>query len=45
RHQRPLAPGAHPHRHCDRHGGTAFVLAMLTIISARYKTADMDEGG
>lgn len=24
-------------------GGTAFVLAMLYIISARYKTADMDE--
>ena len=24
-------------------GGTAFVLALLYIISARYKTADMDE--
>ena len=24
-------------------GGTAFVLSMLYIISARYKTADMDE--
>jgi multicomponent Na+:H+ antiporter subunit C len=24
-------------------GGTAFILAMLYIISARYKTADMDE--
>lgn len=24
-------------------GGTAFVLAMLYIISARYKTSDMDE--
>jgi len=24
-------------------GGTAFVLAMLNTISARYKTADMDE--
>ena len=24
-------------------GGTAFVLGMLYIISARYKTADMDE--
>ncbi len=24
-------------------GGTAFILAMLIIISARYKTADMDE--
>ena len=24
-------------------GGTALILAMLTIISARYKTADMDE--
>jgi multicomponent Na+:H+ antiporter subunit C len=24
-------------------GGTAFILAMLTIISARYKTVDMDE--
>jgi multicomponent Na+:H+ antiporter subunit C len=24
-------------------GGTAFVLAMLYTISARYKTADMDE--
>ena len=24
-------------------GGTAFVLAMLYIISSRYQTADMDE--
>ncbi len=24
-------------------GGTAFVLGMIYIISARYKTADMDE--
>ena len=24
-------------------GGTAFMLSMLYIISARYKTADMDE--
>lgn len=24
-------------------GGTAFVMSMLYIISARYKTADMDE--
>lgn len=24
-------------------GGTAFVLAMLYIISARYKTADLDQ--
>jgi multicomponent Na+:H+ antiporter subunit C len=24
-------------------GGTAFVLSMLYIISARYKTSDMDE--
>jgi multicomponent Na+:H+ antiporter subunit C len=24
-------------------GGTAFVLAMLYIISSRYKTADLDE--
>ncbi len=24
-------------------GGTAFILAMLYIISARYKTVDMDE--
>jgi multicomponent Na+:H+ antiporter subunit C len=24
-------------------GGSAFILAMLYIISARYKTADMDE--
>jgi multicomponent Na+:H+ antiporter subunit C len=24
-------------------GGTAFILAMLYIISARYKTANMDE--
>ena len=24
-------------------GGTAFVLAMLYIVSARYKTADIDE--
>ena len=24
-------------------GGTAFILAMLIIISARYKTVDMDE--
>ena len=24
-------------------GGTAFVLAMLYIVSARYKTADLDE--
>ena len=24
-------------------GGTAFILAMLIIISARYKTADMDD--
>jgi multicomponent Na+:H+ antiporter subunit C len=24
-------------------GGTAFILAMLSIISARYKTANMDE--
>jgi multisubunit Na+/H+ antiporter MnhC subunit len=24
-------------------GGTAFVLAMLYIISARYKTSDSDE--
>ena len=24
-------------------GGTAFVLAMLYIISSRYKTSDMDE--
>ncbi|HNS40292.1 MAG: sodium:proton antiporter [Anaerolineae bacterium] len=24
-------------------GGTAFVMAMLYIISARYETADMDE--
>jgi multicomponent Na+:H+ antiporter subunit C len=24
-------------------GGTAFVLAMLFIISARYRTSDMDE--
>ncbi|HFQ92581.1 MAG TPA: hypothetical protein ENK32_01110 [Anaerolineae bacterium] len=24
-------------------GGMAFVLAMINIISARYKTADMDE--
>ena len=24
-------------------GGTAFILGMLYIISARYKTADMDE--
>lgn len=24
-------------------GGTAFVLSMLSIISARFKTADMDE--
>lgn len=24
-------------------GGTAFVLSMLTIISARYKTSDLDE--
>ena len=24
-------------------GGTAFVLSMLTIISSRYKTSDVDE--
>lgn len=24
-------------------GGTAFVLAMLVVISARYKTSDLDE--